>query len=258
MGKVCAMTAQQQAHSKLQHNPKQDELQSIIQKLQANIAQNKVETAQLEHLTWEQAKLAQRLTAELQAVQVLKAEELAKLWASANIKLADTRRQARQEVQEAQQEASEACNELQQSLDKERARREAVDATNSKQKRKIKALQKQVKRRKVAIEEEEVEKFKTMARTAHEVFMKKKGGEKGGWVKPVVRELIRWMASHGIATTVMNKLMHKVLATWNLNLKDHVSKHTISQAILEGLIIAKLQIGYELLLTDCEYSYQYG
>jgi hypothetical protein len=250
--KIARLEANNEAVSALgveqQHELQQLRLNNLD--LQLGIDKNQTRIVELERSEWAQSELARDLVVQLQVLRAQTAEKLVALQAANAFHTAEIQAQYQQELERAREKSLQDHLELQAQLDEERKVNTALSATSQKRKRKVDALEKKVKRRKVAIEQEEMRELEEATARSKEVFMKEK--RNGNRVKPAVRDLIRWMASRGVTTPVMDELLHKVLKTWNLELQDNISERTISRIILEGLIIAKLQIGYELSLTPRE------
>jgi chromosome segregation ATPase len=70
-----------------------------------------------------------------------------------------------------------------------------------------------------------------------------------GQVRIDVRELVRRLSGYGIATTVVDRVLHDVTTTFGLELDDHISRKSVSRIILEGLFIAKMQLAVEMSIA---------
>ncbi|THV06136.1 hypothetical protein K435DRAFT_645820, partial [Dendrothele bispora CBS 962.96] len=64
------------------------------------------------------------------------------------------------------------------------------------------------------------------------------------------RSLARAMTAAGCSRQKVGQLMHLMARTFGIELKFSMSRRTVSRAILEGGVAAKLQVAYEVLHTD--------
>lgn len=69
---------------------------------------------------------------------------------------------------------------------------------------------------------------------------------RAGFYTPEARVLMRVIAQSGCAREKVGKIMIQVAKFFGITIKNAVSRRTVSRAILEGGIAAKVQLGYEI------------
>lgn len=73
--------------------------------------------------------------------------------------------------------------------------------------------------------------------------------KENGAIRPKVRNLICQLGSLGVSTKVISEVISDVTSVFGLGITDEISECSVGRIILEGLVIAKMQIGFKLSLT---------
>lgn len=76
--------------------------------------------------------------------------------------------------------------------------------------------------------------------------------DKSGSIRLGIRDLLQQLANESVSTERISTIIGYVLHAFGFTLADSVSARTVSRIVLEGLIQAKVQIGFEVNHTSCE------
>ena len=71
-----------------------------------------------------------------------------------------------------------------------------------------------------------------------------------GAYSPQARELARMLVSAGCSREYVSNVIHAVCKSAGVAVQGSMSRRTVSRAILEGGIAAKIQIGHELAQAE--------
>ncbi|THV05639.1 hypothetical protein K435DRAFT_647075 [Dendrothele bispora CBS 962.96] len=91
---------------------------------------------------------------------------------------------------------------------------------------------------------------KSKSRIPNLLRLKQKGPGRGGIYSKDARKLAREMVAAGCSRQKVGTLIKNVGATFGIEIKSTMSRCTVSRAVLEGGVAAKMQIGYEMLQTN--------